>query len=734
MGEGFDVSKLLNLDVIILAVSLLVTVYIARKLFFPAKPTSSESNVTTSESVDKNKPKMVVVWGSQSGTAQGFADEMVQQAIAYGFAAESVDAEEFDHENIDQEPLCVFLQATYGEGEPTDNAQMFYDWIMGEDANNLDLLQTKMAVFALGNRQYGEHFCIPGRRLHKRLSELNANMLVPLGEGDDDGDIEADFSRWQEDFWASIRHEYGITEAKKQKFAPSFLVQWKENVHYPGGLKSFRVEKNITEIATISLNKELRQDTSDGSKTRHIEIDIAGLNLSYTTADNLGVYPRNDRKIAGTLCKRLGVQRDAVFILQPIDPLTKKKKPLPGLCSVEDALYWYLDICSLAKPKFCEALAEYVHADNNDPDAQAEANKQKEQLLSWGGPHKDELHKHKLAVWEIIMQFPLANIPFADFLELCPRLQPRMYTIASSNKISPNRISLTVALTRVHLPNNRLHEGVASKYLCALEPGEEVCVFVRRSSFHLPKSRIPNPVIMVGPGTGVAPFRGFLDEGRWIMEKYAGKPRGPWSLYFGCRRRDTDFLYQEEMEAARRDQVLARLEVAFSRENDQKTYVQHMLAKHGSEVWKQMQEEKGTFFVCGATQMGRDVRELMLQLAEKEGGMSHELAEKEGGMSHELAEKEGGMSHELAEKEGGMSHELAEKEGGMSHEAAQEWLTSLSKSGRYVQELWSDPQSKLASESAESSFPRSGILFIENLDDFCDWNVTTKIHVLASSV
>jgi len=210
-----------------------------------------------------------------------------------------------------------------------------------------------------------------------------------------------------------------------------------------------------------------------------------------------------------------------------------------------------------------------------------------------------------------------------------PRIQPRYYTISSSSKASPARIAITVAVTVDKLPHGREHKGLCSCYLQGLrENKDKVVVYIRPSTFRLPK-QIATPVVMVGPGTGVAPFRGFLHDA-WHLAKAKKDDTkiGDWHLYFGCKSSKKDYIYQEEMEKAKKDGILSRLELAFSRDTEEKVYVQHRLGTQSSELWEIIHTKRAHFYVCGGTAMGRDVRNAVIKIATEHGKLSADAAAK----------------------------------------------------------------------------------------------------------
>lgn len=251
----------------------------------------------------------------------------------------------------------------------------------------------------------------------------------------------------------------------------------------------------------------------------------------------------------------------------------------------------------------------------------------------------DTVQKPYLSIPGLFSMFKSLDVPFDVFAEVAPKMQPRYYTISSSSKAQPERVSITMSV---------LKGGVCTNYLAQLRPtkGDRAPIFVRPSTFRLPK-QISTPIIMIGPGTGLAPFKGFLQEFRHNWEQNGNKkPTGEGArlLYFGCRRSDQDFIYKDELTSAAKEGVLTGLHTAFSREGKQKVYVQHLMANNAKQLWELL-ELGGHVYVCGATAMGRDVKDTFIKVVSNEGGRSVK--------------------------------------------DAQEYMEMLQSGGRYVQELWS---------------------------------------------
>ena len=270
-------------------------------------------------------------------------------------------------DKLPKEKFAVFMMATFGEGDPTDNAVNFMNWLNQEDLSNDTCSGVPFAVFALGNRQYPK-FCEIGIRVSKRLKELGADEILEHGEGDDDGSLDDDFVAWKTKFWPVARARFHVDQGNAvvaTSFTPSFELEWVESKAEENGVEEKTPSvvmdpKHSGAFAGVVKNEELRKDASDGS-TRHIEIDIANLPLKYRTADNLGVMPHNDYKLVSKLAQRLGVDTRRVFKTKPKEKGESDiQLPFPETCSVGDALLWYCDFTSMPKQSVLETLAFYA--------------------------------------------------------------------------------------------------------------------------------------------------------------------------------------------------------------------------------------------------------------------------------------------------------------------------------------------------------------------------------------
>jgi NADPH-ferrihemoprotein reductase len=570
---------------------------------------------------------MKILFGSQSGTAETFSEELAEEAKTYGFAAKVVDLEDYDPDDIGDEKCLVFLLATFGEGEPTDNAVSFYEWVMKTDAREQGYAKdVPYAVFALGNRQY-EHFCNVGRNVDNNLHKFGGIRLCPHGEGDDDGNLSEDYSEWKITFWTAVRQHFGIkgeVNLDDMAFNPActfkIVAECLEDTNapkYDTQAALVKDPKTTAYWAEVDTVRELRQDCKDGGSTIHMEVSLESTpRLKYVTADNLGIHPRNEPQLAAKLIDRFNAKPTMLFSLRKTNDLSKFLFPTP--CSVKDAFEWYVDFNSTPRAKILKLLANYT-----------EDATEKAQLMAFATTEKEKFGVDQMSLFELFFEFPSINIPLSHFLELCPKITPRLYTISSSSKANPRRLSITSSLVLEPKPRNREFKGLCTSYLTTLKPKDKICVSVRPSGFRLPSvAKLPTtPIIMVGPGTGVAPFKGFLQEFAFLKMQEPSVDVESY-LYFGCKNAQKDFIYEQELQEALRTGVLKNLSVAFSRDQEAKIYVQHRIREDTEKIWHLLEEKKANFYVCGATSMGRSVREALMLVAMEAGGKTEPEAKK----------------------------------------------------------------------------------------------------------
>ncbi|KAH8728639.1 hypothetical protein GQ44DRAFT_701743 [Phaeosphaeriaceae sp. PMI808] len=667
-------AQLDTLDIIVLAALLVGTVaYFTKGTYWAvygdpygnslanangtAKAGKSRNIIEKMEETDKN---CVVFYGSQTGTAEDYASRLSKEGHSrFGLQTMVADLEEYDFENLDTFPadkLAVFVLATYGEGEPTDNAVEFYEFMGSDDISfsaggGLDdkpLSNLNYVTFGLGNNTY-EHYNSMVRNVDKYLTKLGATRLGAAGEGDDGaGTMEEDFLAWKEPMWAAVSEKMGLEE-REAEYEPVFEITEKpeldaqDNTVYLGepnknhleGTQKGPFNANNPYIAPIVESYEL---FATGERNcLHMEIDVSGTNLSYTTGDHIAIWPNNAGKEVDRVFKVLGKEdkRHTVIAVKGLDPTAKV--PFPSPTTYDAAFRYHVEIGAAVSRQLVSTIAQFAPTEEiktemiklgSDKDyfkeQVADRNLNLAQLLEISGKGK---------TW--------SNIPFSFFFEGLVKIQPRYYSISSSSFVQKSKISITAIVESLERPGApHVLKGVTTNYLLALKQkqhgdpnpdphglnyaitgprnkydGIHVPVHVRHSNFKLP-SDPSKPIVMVGPGTGVAPFRGFIQE-RAAQAK-AGQTVGKTVLFFGCRKQSEDFMYANEWkqyQEALGDKF--EMHTAFSRDGPKKVYVQNKIEEYGEELNKLL-EQKAYFYVCGdAAHMAREVNTLLGKIISK---------------------------------------------------------------------------------------------------------------------
>lgn len=585
----------------------------------------------------KNHSRNVVVfYGSQTGTAEEFATRLAKDAGRYGMKGMVADPEESDMDelchlkDVDNN-LAIFCMATYGEGDPTDNAQEFYEWLQSGDG---ELEGVNYAVFALGNKTY-EHFNAMGKYVDKRLEELGAKRIFDLGMGDDDANIEEDFVMWREKFWPAVCMQFGVEATGEDINTRQFtLTEYKDEeipekiftgeVTRVGSLKEQKPPFDVKNpyLAPLTVNRELHK--GGDRSCMHIELDISGSKIRYEAGDHVGVYPINDLDTVERIGKRLNVDLSTVFALKNIDDEASKKHPFPCPCSYRTALSHYVDIQTPPRTHVLRELADYA----SNPEEKEFLIKMTQASEEGKSAYLDWVVRDHRNILAVLEDLPSLHPPLDHLLELLPRLQARLYSISSSPKVHPDSISITAVLVDYTTRTGRAMKGVATSWLKEKQPDNghkpRVPIYVRKSQFRLP-FKASTPVIMIGPGTGLAPFRGFVQERNFLCQE--GKQVGDTILYFGCRRKTEDFIYQEELEDYVGKGSLSHLYTAFSRDQAQKVYVQHLLQANKDQTWAVL-ENNGHVYICGdARNMARDVLSTLENIIMDKGNMDKTQAE-----------------------------------------------------------------------------------------------------------
>jgi sulfite reductase (NADPH) flavoprotein alpha-component len=518
-------------------------------------------------SVDQSNARTLhILYGSQTGNSESLSHDVANSAKSHGLLPVVKSMDEVDVAQLAKMDYLLIITSTYGEGAMPDNAEMLWEAANSDTAPRME--NVNYSVLALGDTSY-DLFCQAGIDWDKRLEALGAKRI--FDRVDCDVDFEAAAEEWISEV-VPLMADGASTVAVVDTAPQASKSAYNRKNPFPAKMRVNRI------VTSLDSSKE----------TRHYEISIAGSDLSYEAGDALCVIPSNCPELVANIIKALGCTGS-------------EQEPVASeLMSLSDALQSHFEI-KLPSKELVEEIAK------------RSGDQELNNILSSGD--KDQLSNY---LWgrdtlDLLLQFPNAEFSAAEFIALLKPLQHRAYSISSSGKAHPDTVHLTVASVRYDA-HGRDHKGVCSTYLADLV-GEETDVRV----FFTPNNnfRIPNdnslPMIMVGPGTGIAPFRAFLQEREFR------KANGKNWLLFGDRNASTDFIYREEIEAMQSSGLLTRLDLAFSRDQEEKIYVQDRMKQSGAELWAWL-EQGGYFFVCGdAYRMAKDVDKALHEVIQQHG-------------------------------------------------------------------------------------------------------------------
>ncbi len=512
---------------------------------------------------------LTILYGSQTGNAKGVAQALATSAQERGLAVKLLDMADYKPNQLKNESCLAIVVSTYGEGEPPESAVKLHQFLHAKKAPQLDGLQ--VAVLGLGDSSY-EFYCQTATDFEERLQALGAS--VALQKVALDVDYEDYSDAWVNDALTALEPFLQSPPASAQVLA------------FPGaaaGAAPSPYSKKNPLVAEVSAVQKItgRDSIKD---VRHIEIDLDGSGLSYRVGDSLGVY-----------CENHPAEVDALLSALKLDPNASV-----GDKSLRDALIQDFEL-SRAHPGFVERYAALVQ----DPALSA--------LVSDKTALRQAMQERQVYDW--VHQYPAAQISANDFVDCLRKLQPRLYSIASSQAEVENEVHLTVGVVEYEA-FDRDHLGACSGFLGRqLQAGDTVRVYVEPNEhFRLPDSSAP--VIMVGPGTGIAPFRAFMQE------REAQAATGKNWLFFGNPHFTQDFLYQVEWQSYLKSGQLNKIDLAFSRDQAHKVYVQDRIREQGHEL-VQWLEQGAYLYLCGdGERMAKDVHQALLDVLMEQGGKS----------------------------------------------------------------------------------------------------------------
>ncbi|MDQ1146178.1 sulfite reductase (NADPH) flavoprotein alpha-component [Bacillus sp. SORGH_AS 510] len=529
----------------------------------------------------KASKEVTVLYGSQTGNARGLAKKTGKTLEEKGFQVTVSSMNDFKTNNLKKVQNLLIIVSTHGEGDPPDSALTFHEFLHSKRAPKLGDLS--FSVLALGDSSY-EFFCQTGKEFDSRLEELGGTRLYPRFDCDVDYDEPA--TEWLEGVLGSLSSglESNTPVAVNSVGAAAPVADSVYSRSNP-----FKAEV----LENINLNGR-----GSNKETRHLEISLEGSGLTFEPGDSLGIYPENDPVLVEQLL--------AVLPWGAEETVTVNKQG--DVLSLEKALTAYFEITVVTKP-FLEKVAKLTN------------NVDLKELLATGNEDKLKAYIQGRDLLDFVNDFGPWGDSAQEFISILRKIPARLYSIASSLTVNPDEVHLTIGAVRYEA-HGRERKGVCSILTAErLQSGDTLPVFIQHNeNFKLPANP-ETPIIMVGPGTGVAPFRSFIQE-----REETGAEGKSW-LFFGDQHFVTDFLYQTEWQKWLKEGVLTKMDVAFSRDTDEKVYVQHRMLERSKELFEWLQEG-AHLYICGDEKhMAHDVHHTLLSIIEREGNMSPEQAE-----------------------------------------------------------------------------------------------------------
>ncbi len=513
---------------------------------------------------------LYILHGSRTGNSKSAAVLAKEYAEHLGLKAECHSMQDFEYDKLNEVNNLLITVSTHGEGDPPVQAEDFYDYVHN---NPFDLKDVNYSVLALGDSSY-KHFCKTGKDFDKRLQELGGKKVFETGECDID--FEENAKNWVR---SAVDEFSNILPVEEQKQKKDFVFELKLDDSMYNNAYNARV-----------LEKRMLNTNGSSKRTMHLRLSLKNSDFTFEPGDSFGIYPTNSRLLVDRIIRKLN-----------FDP-TRKIENRGKKSMLKEALVTDYELTVLTPV----VVEKYAALAGND--ALNKLVTDKEKLAGYAETRN---------VLDLISDYP-AELLVEDFLSMLRKLEARLYSVANSRRISPDEVDLTVGIIEYE-QDERDHEGVSSSFLLSrVEEGEKVPVYLEpNEKFRLPE-KPETSIVMISTGTGIAPFRAFLQE-----RKESGAIGMNW-LFFGDRNEKSDFLYRDEINDFKNKGFLDRLNTAFSRDHEKKKYIHHEMLENSKDLFRWMEE--GAFvYVCGNKRtMAKDVRKALKKIIREEGGFSEE--------------------------------------------------------------------------------------------------------------
>jgi cytochrome P450/NADPH-cytochrome P450 reductase len=566
----------------------------------------TENKKTKSQSIVEgagNIP-LLILYGSKLGMAEKTARNLANTAKGYGFLCEVMPLDDLVNK-LPKKGVVLIVSSTYN-GKPPHNAVQFVEWLK-EQKNVIDLKGVRFAVLGCGDQNWSNTYQGTPKLIDEYMELKGASRLLKRGEVDVGADYEKVIDDWEKDFWDHLLETFGLEKKEIQKQDSNLSI---ESIDIQK-IMPLSQKYNVTE-AHVLINREL-QTTGSARSTRHIELELSD-GLSYQEGDHIGILPENSDETIDRVLRKFGYSGEEQIILKSQNH-TLSHLPLDQPIRIRELLKHSVELQEVATRTQIRTMSNWTVCPPH-----------KKELLSMieEENYPKDIMQKKVSFLDLLERYEACEIPFNSFIELLHPLKPRYYSISSSPKVNPSSLSITVAVINEPARNGRgIFKGVASNYLASLNENAKVKVFIQsQPTFQLPEES-RKPIVMICAGTGIAPFRGFLQARKELKNK--GESLGEAYLYFGCRN-EIDYLYQDELEMYSKEKIVV-LNTAFSRkEGQQLCYVQHLVKKDHKTIMELL-DQGGRLYICGdGSEMAPQVEEEIIAAYARANNKSVEQA------------------------------------------------------------------------------------------------------------
>ena len=560
---------------------------------------------------------LLILYGSNLGTAEDLAHRVADLAEVNGFATKLAPLDDYVGNLSDQGGVIIFC-ASYN-GAPPDNATKFVNWL-NSDLPKDAFKGVRYGVFGCGNSDWLATYQSIPRMIDERLAAHGASPAVTRGEGDARDDLDGQFEKWFKSVREIAVKEFAIDTGFTREANDEPLYKIEPVAH--SAVNTIAASGGAVPVKLL-INDELQNKSGANPSTRstrHIEVELPE-GVSYRVGDHLSVVPRNAPALVDAVSRRFGFLPTDQVRLQ-VATGRRAQLPVDNAVSVGRLLGEFVELQQVATRKQIQIMSEHTRCPMTKPKLEA---------LIGDDAASTELYRSEIlakrkSVYNLMEEYPACELPFHTYLEMLSLLSPRYYSISSSPAVAgASKCSVTVGVVDAPAVSGRgIYKGVCSNYLSSRRAGDVVYAVVRetKAGFRLPE-KASVPIIMIGPGTGLAPFRGFLQERAAMKTK--GQSLGPSMLFFGCRHPEQDFLYADELKGFA-DQGITELHVAFSRADTPKSYVQDLIAAQKDKVWKLI-EAGAIIYVCGdGGKMEPDVKRVLITIYRERTGADEAAA------------------------------------------------------------------------------------------------------------